>query len=259
MAVAVARTAVSCVCHSNSSILLSTNDFCCCVEMPPPSVAICEICGGKFSKHSLAIHQKACVKKREESTSFCPVCDQLVTNDEYSHHVEECKRVNAHVLREKKIAAAKAAKAKGANGGADGDAAGDKPSSASQKSRSKIPESVLRRLEAAKAGSKELSPEEQLFARLGEPCHACGGAMATTACVGCHTVYCAPCCDMIHEVNRALSDHKPINKEVGAHTQLDRRADAHESVVELVLSYLQHTIIGSSDLPLLICIGHFSA
>ena len=39
--------------------------------MPPPSTVVCELCGGKFSKHSLIIHQKACVVKREQSTSFC--------------------------------------------------------------------------------------------------------------------------------------------------------------------------------------------
>jgi hypothetical protein len=38
--------------------------------MPPPSIVICEICNGKFSKHSIAIHQKACVVKRELSTDF---------------------------------------------------------------------------------------------------------------------------------------------------------------------------------------------
>lgn len=37
--------------------------------MPPPSTVVCEICGGKFSKHSLIIHQRQCVEKREKSTA----------------------------------------------------------------------------------------------------------------------------------------------------------------------------------------------
>ena len=57
--------------------------------MPPPQVVICEICQGKFSKHSLAIHQKACVVKRELSTDFCPVCDRLVDNSEFDEYKEE--------------------------------------------------------------------------------------------------------------------------------------------------------------------------
>lgn len=214
--------------------------------MPPPSAVICEICGGKYSKHSLAIHQKACVKKREESTDFCPVCDQLVSNDEYGKHVEECKRVNAPLLKEKKAKAAAEQKAvnnakKGSNtngtapinglqGNTVGSAAainatataiaetqGEKPGSSQQQKRSKIPESVLRRLEAAKAGGpnkKPLSVEEQLATRLGESCHACGTKIACVLCVDCHTVYCNDCCEMIHEVNKALSNHKPVMKEV---------------------------------------------
>ena len=39
--------------------------------MPPPSTVVCELCGGKYSKHSLIIHQKQCVVKRELSTAFC--------------------------------------------------------------------------------------------------------------------------------------------------------------------------------------------
>ena len=37
--------------------------------MPPPQSIVCEICGGKFSKHSLVIHQRQCVEKREKSTA----------------------------------------------------------------------------------------------------------------------------------------------------------------------------------------------
>jgi hypothetical protein len=187
--------------------------------MPPPAPVLCPLCNGKFTKHSVDIHLKACVKKREASTSFCPVCDQIVSNDEYGHHVEECKRVNAGAIREKKAQQAKAAKAAGgAAGAAAGGAAegGDKPGSASQKTRSKIPESVLRRLEAVNNnGGKTLTPEERLFSQLGQPCLACGQALSDTACVGCHTVYCSPCSEMIHECNKALADHKPVTKQVG--------------------------------------------
>lgn len=35
--------------------------------MPPPMFVVCEICGKKFSKHSLGIHQKQCIKKAEAS------------------------------------------------------------------------------------------------------------------------------------------------------------------------------------------------
>jgi len=210
--------------------------------MPPPIAVICEICGGKFSRHSLAIHQKACVVKREQSTDFCPVCDQLVSNDEYGKHVEECKRVNAPLLKEKKAKAAAEQKAnnntkKGTNpiNGLQGNTVGsqnakdataaaiaetqsEKPSSSQQQKRSKVPESVLRRLEAAKNGTgnkKPLTVEEQLALRIGnEQCLACGQKVACVICVDCHTVYCNDCCEMIHEVNKALSNHKPILKEV---------------------------------------------
>jgi hypothetical protein len=37
------------------------------VVMPPPMFVVCEICGKKFSKHSLGIHQKQCIKKAEAS------------------------------------------------------------------------------------------------------------------------------------------------------------------------------------------------
>lgn len=35
--------------------------------MPPPVFVVCEICGKKFSKRSLGIHQKQCLKKAESS------------------------------------------------------------------------------------------------------------------------------------------------------------------------------------------------
>lgn len=181
--------------------------------MPPPSTVLCEICHQKFSTRSLAIHQKSCVKKREEGTCFCPVCDQLVSNDEYQRHYSECKDVNAHLLKKKKDAAAAAAAAKkqaGKAGGASAGAAAAPPPGP----RSKIPEAVLRRLEAHAAGAVADTPEQALLKRLGGPCHACGVAKAIAACVGCHTVYCKPCCAMIHEVNAALADHSPMLKEV---------------------------------------------
>ena len=184
--------------------------------MPPPTTVLCEICHQKFSVRSLAIHQKSCVKKREEGTCYCPVCDQLVSNDEYSRHYDECKTVNAHLLKKKKEAAAAAAAAKkqaGKAGAGDPGAAAAAPAPAGP--RSKIPESVLRRLEAHASGAVADTPEQALLKRLGGPCHACGVAKAAAACVGCHTVYCKPCCDMIHEVNAALADHKPMLKEVG--------------------------------------------
>ena len=179
--------------------------------MPPPSTVLCEICHQKFSVRSLAIHQKSCAKKREEGTVFCPVCDQLVSNDEYQKHYSECKDVNAHLLKKKKEAAAAAAAARKqvAKAGGVVEAA---PAPAGP--RSKIPEAVLRRLEAHASGAVADTPEQALLKRLGSPCHACGVAKAAAACLGCHTVYCKPCCDMIHEVNVALSDHKPMLRDV---------------------------------------------
>lgn len=173
--------------------------------MPPPATVLCEICHQKFSVRSLPLHQKSCVKKREESTSFCPVCDQLVSNDEYQKHYGECKIINAGLLKKKKDMAAAAAKKKGP---ADPTSTGNAPAA-----RSKIPESVLRRLEAHAGGQSTDSPEQVLMKRLGGPCHSCGTATAVAACMGCHTVYCKSCCDMIHEVNTALSEHKPVLRE----------------------------------------------
>jgi hypothetical protein len=173
--------------------------------MPPPATVLCEICHQKFSVRSLPLHQKSCVKKREESTSFCPVCDQLVSNDEYQKHYSECKIVNAGLLKKKKEAAAAAAKKQAGKQAEPAVPPGP---------RSKIPESVLRRLEAHAGGVSNDSPEQVLLKRLGGSCHACGTAVAVAACLGCHTVYCKSCCDMIHEVNVALADHKPVLKEV---------------------------------------------
>jgi len=55
--------------------------------MPPPSIVICEICNGKFSKHSIAIHQKACVVKRELSTEFW--CVRAAGRSEQEEEQEE--------------------------------------------------------------------------------------------------------------------------------------------------------------------------
>ena len=191
--------------------------------MPPPQSVVCEICGGKYSKHSLIIHQRQCVVKREASTVYCPSCSQLVSNDEYGAHVTKCRDVNERATREKKLAVAKATKAV-ARGGAAAAAgaatlavvagAAAASAAAAAKPRSKIPEAVLRRLEAARLGTLELTPEQKLIARLGSPCDACGASAACAACVGCHQVFCAPCCDGLHEDNKGIADHKPILKAV---------------------------------------------
>jgi len=219
--------------------------------MPPPQVVICEICQGKFSKHSLAIHQKACVVKRELSTDFCPVCDRLVDNSEFGSHVAECKRVNgaaAHeqkLLKEKAAAAAKKAGGKPPKGGqTTGNAtdlsmtnglngAGNPAATAPEKkTRSKIPESVLRRLEMAKmtgASGKPLTPEEILLKDLGQACLSCGSSMADTACLGCHAVYCNPCSVMLHDSNKSLSPengHKPIHNPEAAQLQATEQFSA---------------------------------
>lgn len=212
-------------------------------RMPPPQAIICEICGGKFSKHSLLIHQKQCAVKREASTSFCPVCDCLVSNDEYSSHVGECKRVQGTEKADAKRAVAtklkKAAGKAGKGGGAAAPPTGEglavvgnlkavvqdavaAAAAPAKPQRSKIPESVLKRLAAANNGEKAVTPEQQLQRQLGvDPCLACGAPKAAVACVGCHAVYCKPCSDMLHEANKALSSHKPFVKEVSpaAHTR----------------------------------------
>jgi hypothetical protein len=196
--------------------------------MPPPSFVLCDLCHQKFSKHSLPIHLKACVAKREASTCFCPVCDNLVSNDEYENHVSECRRVNGPKLAEKKAAAAKAAKAAGkaaphsagaaaaAAGAVSGGAAAGGSAAAAPAARSKVPDHVLRKLEGYQRGTSDDTPEQKLAKRLdgATRCDACGGKTAVAACVGCHAVYCNGCSDVIHEVNRALRDHKPVLREV---------------------------------------------
>jgi hypothetical protein len=154
--------------------------------MPPPQTVVCEICHQQFSARSLAIHQKACVRKRNESTSFCEVCDQLVTNDEYGKHVAECRVLNARLLEAKKRAGGGAKAAAGA------------PTQAQQ--RSKIPESVLRRLEAAArvGGSGDDVEAARLTGRAGQSCDACAGVVATIGCVHCSSIYCAACSDTVH-------------------------------------------------------------
>ncbi len=101
--------------------------------MPPPVFVVCEICGKKFSKRSLGIHQKQCLKKAESSmvsalvaanvvvrlprcgslatvqpacTPSCPppqthctICGLPVSKDEYSAHVDDCKRHNPEMAR----------------------------------------------------------------------------------------------------------------------------------------------------------------
>lgn len=62
--------------------------------MPPPQPVICDMCNQKFFKASIGIHQKQCAAKKIAQTSFCPVCELPVTNDEFSAHVTECKEAN---------------------------------------------------------------------------------------------------------------------------------------------------------------------
>ena len=163
-----------------------------------------------------------------------PCCDQIVSNDEYSSHVTKCRTINERALREKKLAAEKAAKAAAPGGGGGGGGkAGGVPLPGGRKEkpavpepipppkavppRSKIPESVLRRLEAAAKGVVELTPEQKLTKRIGSPCDACGTTAADTLCLGCHAVYCAPCSGMLHEANKQLTvenGHSPVFKEV---------------------------------------------
>ena len=207
-------------------------------KMPPPAFVLCELCHKKFGKSSIAIHMKQCIAKREASTSFCPVCDNIVSNDEFEKHVAECKVVNAELFKKKKAeaaaaaaAAAKTAKAApgakpagplsvtggavgsggGGGGGAGGAATGDGDASGGAPARSKVPEHILRKM-------KEMSepPETRLQRRLGQPCDACGSTAANVLCLGCHAVYCVPCSAGIHEVNKALSDHAPTVREVRA-------------------------------------------
>jgi zinc-finger of a C2HC-type len=152
----------------------------------------CELCGKGFGKSSIGIHMKACVAKREKSTSFCPVCDNLVSNDDFEKHVAECKIVNADLLKKKKAAAKKP-------GTVEAGAAGAAPAA-----RSKVPEHILKKMR-----EMQLSPEQRVLNKLGSPCDACGAAVANVACIGCHAVYCEGCSAGIHEANKALSDHAP--------------------------------------------------
>ena len=62
-------------------------------KIKPPRDVLCDICGQKFFKHSLPIHRKQCLVKREQCFSECPKCLRRVSNDEYGTHVEECKIV----------------------------------------------------------------------------------------------------------------------------------------------------------------------
>ncbi len=74
----------------------------------PPKPVVCDMCGGKFFKSSIGIHQKQCAAKKIAQTSFCPICDLPVSNDEFSGHVEDCKAANAGKKKTKKPAGAPA-------------------------------------------------------------------------------------------------------------------------------------------------------
>lgn len=59
--------------------------------MPPPQAVICEVCGGKFFKHSYAHHLKQCIKKKEAQTVMCDWCGHAISKDEYASHTPACK------------------------------------------------------------------------------------------------------------------------------------------------------------------------
>lgn len=75
--------------------------------MPPPQAVICEVCGGKFFKHSYAHHLKQCIKKKDASTVTCDYCGHSLTRDEWDAHVPSCKA--AHRGRKKKAGGNKSA------------------------------------------------------------------------------------------------------------------------------------------------------
>ena len=77
------------------------------------------------------LHQKQCLKKVEASMTHCPICSLPVSKDEFSAHVEECKRVHRRTK--------KAGARKGGSSAADG-AAAKKPSI--------VPEHIKRRIES---------------------------------------------------------------------------------------------------------------
>ena len=145
--------------------------------MPPPSTVPCEMCHQQFSARSLAIHQRACAKKREDGTDFCPTCDALVSNIEYGAHVRECRTLHSAML------AGRSADIRG-NGA---------------KKRSKIPESVVRRLQGAARGE---SVVERLVQRTGELCCACVMTRAAVACELCDSLYCIQCAVSVHAMLR---------------------------------------------------------
>ena len=82
--------------------------------MPPPTIH-CEVCGKQFFKRSYPIHLKQCKIKHAVSTTQCPNCRLLVSNDEYSKHVQECQDVAPKAHRTVRVSkkAAAAAKANG--------------------------------------------------------------------------------------------------------------------------------------------------
>ena len=188
--------------------------------MPPPAFVVCELCHKQFGKTSIGIHMKACVAKREASTTFCPVCDLLVSNDEYEKHFAECKITNADMYKKKKEAEA-ASRAKAvkqpattasgplAINGSNKPQATNTTTEPEAAKRSKVPEHILRKM-------KEMAepPETRLMRRLGGHCDACGSAIAIVLCLGCHAVYCSSCSAGVHSSNKALADHSPIVKEV---------------------------------------------
>merc|ERR1719461_1612592 len=52
---------------------------------------MCQICGRKCLKSSIAIHEKACREKFAKTHSECRVCGAMVGNNEWQDHKSFCK------------------------------------------------------------------------------------------------------------------------------------------------------------------------
>eukprot|EP00927_Polykrikos_kofoidii_P024028 TRINITY_DN21931_c0_g1_i1.p1 TRINITY_DN21931_c0_g1~~TRINITY_DN21931_c0_g1_i1.p1 ORF type:complete len:440 (-),score=41.01 TRINITY_DN21931_c0_g1_i1:154-1473(-) len=61
----------------------------------PPRAVICELCGGKFFRSSLAIHQKTCRTKVGVQMHECPYCHAGVPMLEMDIHVTKCPEARA--------------------------------------------------------------------------------------------------------------------------------------------------------------------
>jgi len=65
----------------------------------PPRAVICELCGGKFFKHSLAIHQKSCREKVGVRCHDCPHCGTAVPLLDMDAHIMRCPEAKAAGVR----------------------------------------------------------------------------------------------------------------------------------------------------------------